>query len=453
MPTKRQLITLLALIWSFGVSTTTTPLFAASKEQVLYSFCPVHGCTAGEIPWSSLTSDAVGNLYGTTSGGGLRTKMCQANQKFGSCGTAFELEQRADGKWMEKVLHRFNFTDGANPLVGLIFDAEGNLYGTTANGGSGDCMYGCGTVFELTPVAGGKWTEKVLHSFSKDGRDGEGPSGRLIFDASGNLYGTTYNGGSSGCSECGTVFQLMPGANGKWTERVLHSFKGVDGISPLGLILDASGNLYGTAYLGGKGNGGGAGTAFELTPGANDEWALKVLYTFCEESGCADGAGPVAGLTFDAAGNLYGATVQGGNISGSPCGNNGCGTVFRLTPHADGNWKETVLHRFAGQKDGWEPQAGPIFSPAGKLYGTTGVGGSETCNRGYGCGTVFQLTPGNDGKWTEKVLHSFTGKDGDGPIGALTFDGAGNLYGTTLTGGTSSNCSDLGCGTVFKIMP
>jgi uncharacterized repeat protein (TIGR03803 family) len=459
MTIKRQLISLLVLIGSFGFLTATTPLFAASKEQVLYSFCPVHGCSDGKVPSAGLITDTSGNFYGTTSDGGVFAGECKLiGEKFSGCGTVFELESHADGKWTEKVLHRFNFSDGASPLASLIFDAAGNLYGTTANGGSGTCIggTGCGTVFQLTPGNDGKWTEKVLHRFSNNGEDGQSPSGSLIFDASGNLYGTTYNGGTGGCTEfgpgCGTVFQLTPGANGKWTEEVVHSFTGGDGIWPWGLILDASGNLYGAAYLGGSGSEGGAGTAFELMRRANGRWTVKVLYSFCVAERCADGAGPVAGLTFDAAGNLYGATVQGGGISGSPCGY-GCGTVFQLAPHANGKWKETVLHRFRGEKDGWAPQTGPIFSAAGKLYGTTGIGGSATCGGAYGCGIVFQLTLGSDGKWTEKVLHSFTGKDGDGdgPSGGLAFDPAGNLYGTTLTGGSSSNCFSIGCGAVFKI--
>jgi uncharacterized protein YceK len=462
MPIRRHLIWLLAFIWSLGFLTATAPLFAASKEHVLYSFCPVDGCTDGNYPWAGLISDAAGNLYGVTSSGGAGG--CKViGGKFSGCGTVFELESHAGGKWTEKVLHSFNYNDGANPLASLIFDAAGNLYGTTGNGGSGKCtdgsgdLIGCGTVFQLTRGNNGKWAERVLHSFNNKGRDGRGPSGSLIFDASGNLYGTTYNGGTGTCTQlgpgCGTVFELTPSANGKWAEKVLHSFKGGDGIWPLGLILDASGNLYGTAYLGGDGSDGGTGTAFELMPGVSGKWTVKVLHSFCVAERCADGAGPVAGLTFDAAGNLYGATVQGGGTSGSPCGNYGCGTVFRLAPDANGKWKETVLHRFTGQKDGWGPQAGPIFSAAGKLYGTTGIGGSGTCDGEYGCGTVFQLTPGNDGKWTEKVLHSFTGKDGDGPTGVLAFDDAGSLYGTTLTGGTSSNCSSFGCGIVFKLTP
>ena len=216
------------------------------------------------------------------------------------------------------MLYSFNFngTDGADPAAGLIFDAAGNLYGTTYGGGT----YDWGTVFELTPAAGGGWTEKVLYSFL-GGADGFFPAADLIFDAAGNLYGTT---GYGGAYDNGTVFELTPTGGGDWTEKLLHSF---------------SYNLNGM-----------------------------------------DGTYPQAGLIFDAAGNLYGTTVGGGNYGG--------GTVFELTPTAGGNWTETVLHNFnRNGTDGADPYAGLIFDGAGNLYGTTSFGDV------YGDGTVFQLTP------------------------------------------------------------
>jgi uncharacterized repeat protein (TIGR03803 family) len=203
--------------------------------------------TDGQWPYAGLILDAAGNVYGTTNLGG------NCNE-----GTAFELTPEFNG-WQETVLYNFCGIHGAGPGFGsLIFDAGGNLYGTTTGGGT----YGGGTVFELTPTAGGGWTEQPLYNFSVDTGDGWYPLAGLIFDAAGNLYGTTQQGGTN---DVGTVFELTPTAGGGWTETVLHSFgNGTDGQNPYaGLIFDAAGNLYGTTW------GGGfeyQGTAFELTP-------------------------------------------------------------------------------------------------------------------------------------------------------------------------------------------
>jgi uncharacterized repeat protein (TIGR03803 family) len=371
--------------------------------------------------------DAAGNLYGTTSTGGA----------YGS-GTVFELTPTAGGTWSEKVLYSFknDGTDGINPKAGVIFDAAGNLYGTTSHGSPSHQ----GTVFELTPAVGGTWTEKVLHSFINDGMDGGIPeAGPLIFDAAGNLYGTTFTGGAYGS---GTVFELTPAAGGTWTEKVLYSFNpfnGADGAAPYdGLIFDAAGNLYGTTEVGGTGGCGGysCGTVFELTPAAGGTWTEKVLYRF---QGGADGAYPYdAGVIFDAAGNLYGTTYAGGT--------SGAGTVFELTRAAGGTWTEKVLYRFQGGADGAVPVGGLIFDATGNLYGTACQGGAGGCG-GYGCGSVFELTPAAGGTWTENVLHSFSDTpDGAGPEGGLVLDSAGNLYGTTDGGGPS------GFGTVFEFI-
>ena len=345
-------------------------------------------------------------------------------------GTVFELTPQAGGGWTEKVLHSFhgNRTDGASPYAGLIFDAAGNLYGTTVDGGTDRG----GTVFELTPQAGGGWTEKLLYSFNFNGTDGYYPFAGLIFDAAGNLYGTTYQGGTHGR---GTVFELTPQAGGGWTEKVLHSFNPTDGYYPkAGLVLDAAGNLYGTTEQGGI---YGGGTVFELTPTAGGGWMVTVLLNF----NYTNGAYPVASLIFDAAGNLYGTTTGGGYD---------LGTVFELTPQAGGGWTENVLHSFNGT-DGYNPYASLIFDAAGNLYGTTVYGGTgSNCGSGPpGCGSVFELTPQAGGSWTEQVLYSFNnnGTDGFQPYTGLIFDAAGNLYGTTSEGGTHRS------GTVFEITP
>jgi uncharacterized repeat protein (TIGR03803 family) len=239
------------------------------------------------------------------------------------------------------------------------------------------------TVFELTPTAGGGWTEKVLHSFTLNTGDGVGPQAGLVIDAAGNLYGTTVGGGAF---DRGSVFELTPGAGGTWTETVLYSFGG--GVPQGSLILDAAGNLYGTTYVGGVyGNGG---TVFELRPKAGGGWTKKVLHSFNPNNG-KDGHNPVAGLIFDTAGNLYGTTYGGG----AHC--TGCGTVFELTRTAGGGWKEKILHSFShNSNDGFDPVAGLILDAAGNLYGTTAYGGANSYTCDYSsCGTVFPADTGD----------------------------------------------------------
>jgi uncharacterized repeat protein (TIGR03803 family) len=354
----------------------------------------------------------------------------------------------------ERVLHSFNLHDGANPSDGLIFDASGNLYGTTGGGGA----FGYGTVFRLTPGASGGWTEKVLYSFT-GGDDGAIPHSDLIFDGAGNLYGTTTFGGAFFCEGggCGTVFKLVSDANGNWTEEVLHSFNGFYGNSKDGwqptadLLFDAKGNLYGTTGYGGafgsNCGGWGCGTVFMLTPDTKGKWTETILYDFCPTwPTCPDGYNPQAGLVFDASGNLYGTTARGGANYGNCNGIGGCGTVFQLTPSANGKWTEAALHAFIGN-DGARPLARVVFDSAQKnLFGTTVLGGNAGCNPPYGCGTVFELAPGQDGSWTEEVLHSFYAPY-KYAVSNLIFDTAGNLYGTTQAGGTSDS------GILFKLSP
>ncbi len=452
MVIKKHLVPFLAaLVWSFGFPAATTPLLAAIKEKVLYSFCSISGCADGAEPNSGLILDGAGNLYGTTATGGTAKGECGQVGDFIGCGTVFELVRNKNGAWTEKVLHTFSYGDGAYPVASLVFDGAGNLYGTTEEGGTGRCrdyvgdVIGCGTVFELTRDKNGKWTEKVLHQFESNGKDGNGPASTLIFDASGNLYGTTGAGGTGNCPEgagagCGTVFQLTPGPNGQWTERVLYSFKGGGGTWPSGLILDAAGNLFGTAQTGGAYDDG---TIFELIPATNGKWTVKVLHRF---SLGPDGILPNGSLILDATGNLFGATLADGTPGGN-CGKFGCGTVFELTPGSKGKWTEKVLHRFNGD-DGSDPQGGLIFDAAGNLYGVNGTGGDNNY------GTIFKLLPIADGKWTEKVLRRFNSQDGTTPNPSLIFNENGNLYGTTRSGGANrSSCFGFGCGTVFQITP
>jgi hypothetical protein len=229
--------------------------------KILFSFSYGKTGAQGYYPVGGLVLDAAGNLYGVTGEGGDSDGICQGV----GCGVVFELTRQADGTWKESVLHRFNGKDGFNPAAGLILDAEGSLYGTAGGGNSQDCGgYGCGVVFELVPQGSGKWAEKVLHNFNFS--DGSEPNASLIFDSAGNLYGTTSFGGGP-CFDsrgCGTAFELLPTQNGGWREKVLFKFRGGDGAYPWSdLIFDSSGNLYGEAYGGGHVD---AGVVFELTP-------------------------------------------------------------------------------------------------------------------------------------------------------------------------------------------
>lgn len=396
---------------------------AAQQETVLHSF--PSSSKDGVGPTGNLIFDASGNLYGTTYVGGSSTA-CPGNP---GCGIVFELTPTAGGGWTEKILHQFNNTGGDEPQ-GLIFDGAGNLYGVALSGGSTQA----GIVYELTPSANGTWTEKVLHTFTTT--EGFPPHPGLVFDATGNLYGTT---GAGGTYNYGIVFELVHSANGSWTAKTLHNFNknGFDGYDPDGgLIIDAAGNLYGTTYLGGA---YGAGTAFELQHSSGGAWTEKNLHNF-DNNGNTDGYYPDAGLVFDATGNLYGTTSAGGTYS--------FGTAFELSPVSGGKWHEAVLHSFsATAEDGGLPYAGLTVDAAGNLYGTTSDGGAYLYS-----GAVFELSPASGGSWHETLLHSFgSGTDGSLPNGSVILDGAGNLYGTTYRGGAYGTGTQGG--TVFELTP
>ena len=364
------------------------------------------------------------------------------------------LAPTASAEWKEKVLYSFQGgTDGSTPAGGVVFDAAGNLYGTTQQGGGTSCapISFCGTVFQLAPPVkkGGAWTETVLHIFAgvTGNQDGATPAGGLVIDAAGKLYGTTAYGGSGDCvlvgikGGCGTVFELEPPKTkgGAWTYKILYSFQGgKDGYFPWGdLVFDKAGNLYGATQFGG---GFGScdspfyqfcGTVFEVSPPKtkSGKWKENVLYSFKSGKG---GANPNGGLVFDSEGNVYGTTVIGGYNCPHHSGQ-GCGTAFELQPptQESRSWTVKILHRFRDEGDGTGPNGGLVFDAKGWLYGTTGGGGS-----GNGLGVVFRLLRSQSG-WAETVLYSFQGSgDGRNPEGVLTFDGSGNLYGTTNAGGT-----------------
>jgi len=394
----------------------TAPARASSVETVLHNFSGPDG----RDPTYSLLRDTAGNLYGVTWIGGAS-----------NAGTVFEVSLQGNAL-VTNILYTFKGgTDGYQPFGRLIMDGNGNLYGVTNSGGA----KGWGTVYRLSPGPNGNWTEKILWSFGHSG--GYFPAGGLALDAAGNLYGTTSRGGgtNSCINGCGIVFNLSPTAKGLWKFGVLYHFLGWrqhDGQYPNGdLIFDATGNLYGTTFEGGslsKGAASGNGTAFELSLGPTGAWTEKVIHSFL--GGPSDGQYPLAGLTVDQAGNLYGTTQVGG------LGNSG--SVFELSPGGNG-WTETVLYSFSGGSDGANP-ASVLALNSGNVYGTAAYGGNT-----LGDGVVFKLSPSGSG-WTEEVLHTFTNSpDGVRPDGGVVLDDAGNIYGSTFGGGTG------GRGTVYKI--
>lgn len=322
----------------------------------------------------------------------------------------------------------------------MIADAQGNLYGTAVYGGatSSECDAGCGTVFDLSPKSG-TWNESVLYSFNNPST-GLYPSNPLIFDTIGNLYGATQVGGTSG-----VAFALIRRADA-WRYKVLHSFLGSsDGQQPRSGLTELKGAFYGTTVAGGSGGSGGNGTVFELSRSGN-RWKEATIHHFLAY---ADGTNPQAGLVFDSSGNLYGTTSYGGNGACAA----GCGTIFELSRTKGGNWRETVLHRFAGS-DGALPLATLTWDASGNLYGSAEFGGNNACVGG-GCGTIFRLTRAKQHTWHFSLVYTFpkqsTGAD---PTGDMVFDTLGNLYGTTISGGNVGACPQPGgCGVVFELSP
>jgi hypothetical protein len=313
-------------------------------------------------------------------------------------------------------------------------------------------------VLAFVPSASAEWKEKVLYSFQGGATDGALPAGGVVFDSAGNLYGATQQGfGLCPPIDCGSVFQLSPPVKkgDPWTETVLHVFTGNtdgDGNVPVGgLIIDNSGNLYGTTGYGGTGNcvllgtKVGCGIVYEMTPPQikGGAWTETVLYSF---QGGKDGYLPVGNLTFDKAGNLYGATEYGGGYGScnSPYYQY-CGTIFKLSPPKakGGKWKETVLYSFKSGTDGANPNGGLVIDAKGAIYGTTYAGGNQNCkyDTSIGCGTAFKLAPSTnkDVNWKEAVLQRFSA-DESNPWTGMTFGEEGYLYGTTL-------------GTVYRLAP
>lgn len=425
-------------------ATAILAITAAGKEKILYSFAGSqegeHAATSapqgetiffsftddtgGEYADTGLVLDRAGNIYGTTIQGGAH-----------GSGTVFRLTPEGE----HTLLYSFQGgADGSEPYKGVTLDAAGNLYGTTVGGGDTSCDGGCGVVYKLTK-SNETWTQSVIHAFT-GGADGSGAGSPLVFDRRGNLYGMTPAGGNvPGCfgMGCGVIFRLEPD-DGNWNFRVLHTFTGgADGFGgSAGRLLIRPRHVYGVATSGGANM---QGVAFELTPTPTGEWNFTTIYAFGAQP---DAGSPFGGLISDKAGNLYGTTYFGGA--------NGFGAVYKLErnggPEGNGGiWTETVLYSFQGGTDGDSPLSTLVFDRAGDIYGTTSVDGDPGC----ACGTIFKLSPGTNGQWTETVVHTFTGSTGDGsfPYPGMVMDSSGHFYGAARNGGPNDN------GVIFKFVP
>jgi uncharacterized repeat protein (TIGR03803 family) len=463
---------------TYGSVFQLTPGSSGWTENIIHIFS---GGSDGGFPYGRLTLDQSGNIYGTAEEGGPTNR-----------GIVFEFSPSAGNTWTEKVLHNFTAggNDGWEPSANLIFDSAGNLYSTTDNGGAAKCNKtgGCGTVFELSPSTGGQWTEQILYTFGNADENDVQPQD-IIFDSSGNIYGTTFDGGGELC--CGSAFKLTL-SSGQWTGTILYTFTGFnrEGYYPNNdIVLGSAGQIYGTTQYGGP--TGLNGTVFELTPNGS-EYTQTTLYGFP----FADGDRPETGLVSDASGNFYGTTLLGGganvgsvfklspsgsesllySLSGtSDNGNNSVfpsslildtagnlygaaeetgsrqyGSIFELSPTAQGTYSVRNLDDLSGVID--HPLGNLVLDKSGNLYGTSLDGGAN------GFGAVFELAPQANGTWTQTVIYSFAGYpvDGSNPATGLIFDSAGNLYGNTSKGGSSANClgvarQPVGCGTVFEL--
>ena len=447
----------------------------AQSFTVLHTFT---GGMDGATPYAGLTWDGRSNFYGTASQGGYTGTVCYGlgQNSVNGCGTVFRL-RRLGSNWTFSTLYEFHggTVDGNLPLAPVSIAADGSLNGTTwagAYNGSNQCAspgliqipYGCGTVFNLSPPATACktalcfWTESITYAFPvPNSGGGAGPGlGRLAFDPAGNLYDVTING----YSNASEVFQLVPSGGGGWTIGNTYAEMASDGqsdtpiVSVNGVTLDSAGNVYTTSQLGPQSAAScgfpvlnGCGTVFQLVP-TSGGWTANVIYQFTDGE---DGKFPMAGLVADRAGNLYGVTTADGPNSG--------GTVFELSPAGGGTWTYHMIYalpdgypqeEFCFLALGTEGCSGPwgtlLMDSAGNLYGASYANGA------YHYGNVFKLTNTN-GSWSYTDLYDFTGgNDGANPVGSLILDGDGNLYGTALYGGSSTNCF-RGCGTVFEITP
>jgi len=383
----------------FALAFAVTPAVQAQTYTVIHNFTG----TEGGYPDAGLTLDKGGNFYGTASGGGTYGR-----------GTVFKLSHIGSG-WTVAPLYSFaGDGDGANPLAPVTIGPDGSLFGTTIGGADGT-----GTLFNLKPPPTrppsvvSPWKLTVLHTFT-GGYDGDQPVyGRLIFDAEGNLYGTTWFGGSG---SFGIAYEETPSANG-WTENILYDFSLPTNGPLAGVVRDSSGNLFGTT--------GDGSAVFELSPSGSG-WVLNILHTFTGQ----DGSLAYGGLVMDPAGNLYGASSRGG--AGGDYG----GVVYQLSPYGD-TFAFNVIYNLPGAVG---PRGDMTLDAAGNLYG---LGNGDGVNS---AGMVFKLTPSN-GSWTLTDLHDFNFDTEYFPYGNVTIDANGNLWGTTSQGGAYSK------GVIWEITP
>lgn len=456
LSSRTVLLTISAILLNDGIGR------AQVTYEVLYSF---KGGTDGAAPRGGVVVGKSGALYGTTQFGGANT--CSNGSNY-LCGTVFVLAPGSQTPWTKTVIHSFNGNDGAIPGATLTPSTNGSLFGTTEVGGPGSdgSTEGGGTIFEMIPPTGSgqPWTETTLYSFPYNYTAPNTIYSGVTLGPNGKIFGTTFSSESGdGGRATGSVFELSPSSGaGEWSEVTLVNFsKTTAGIQPYGTMIWQKGTLIGPNFETSAGFLA-CGTIYQVTPPASsgDPWTAAAIYTFgSAPDGCNSQAPLIAGL----GGVLYGTTYVGG--TGAPCNFppnlvSGCGTVFQLTPPATtgGAWSETALYSFTGTNgDGAYPYAGLVLGTTGVLYGTTSYGGSATTdssctsNGASGCGTIFSLTPPSTsgGAWTETILHTFTGENGDGaiPLAGLALSSTGVLYGTTSAGGGAN------VGTVFAIKP
>jgi uncharacterized repeat protein (TIGR03803 family) len=328
-------------------------------EKRIYNFGEANGDDSYG-PLAGLVFDHAGSLYGTTIGGG---------QPAGQAGTVFELSLDIDGEWIYKRIHTFGVAEGQQPRSAVVFDSAGNLYGNTSEGGA----YNEGTIFKLIRGSDGTWLEQTLYSFGANSQDSGGAFQPVALDASGNIWGTLYTGGTYGL---GAIFELSPNSSGDWIETIVYSFPGgTNGEYPqCGLIFDAKGNLYGTVSYGGSSD---EGLVYELSPSGNGGWTTTTLY----DVGNVEGFIPYGSLTFGKSGNLYGATWQGGPLE--------MGNIYALHLTPAGVWTGKNIHSLRGGLQGCRPDGPVAMDSAGNLYDTTLL-----CGEGQGtngAGVVFEI--------------------------------------------------------------
>jgi uncharacterized repeat protein (TIGR03803 family) len=394
------------LLLALSLITVASQPAYAQTYNVIYNFT---GDAGGATPYGGPTLDQFGNLYGSTYLGGVSGN-----------GSVYRLSFNG-ASWAYTSLYSFFGTpDGAGPAFGsLAIGPDNRLYGTTEGGGD------FGTVWSVEPLptcsaTNCSWRDTVLHRFGS-GQDGSQPIGGVVLDSAGAVYGTNNLGGASGN---GAVFEVSRSGQ-IWNESLIYSFTGgTDAVNPVaGVTLDPSGNLYGTTSFGGA---NGVGAIYQLVH-SEQGWRESVIYSF---QGLSDGQNPVGGLILDQAGDLYGTTFDGGD--------NGGGTVYELTPSRQG-WTFTTLYSFTGGYGG--PYNNLTWDASGNLYGATNGDGA------FGLGSVFKLTPGENG-WTLTDLHDFAGgNDGASPYGAVAVDTHGDVFGTAAVGGTANQ------GVAWEITP